>query len=959
MAHRLDGTAAHGAPPPTSPAGSNPSRPRRAGPRGAPLPRSAAWWGIRQGPWSLLVLLVFTVLATASAAPPMFAEASENAAFEGARAAVPAGARQSDADVVRLTASASPSSADQQAVLDEIRAITGLSAPTLNGKSVGVELGRSTRWESFLAHGTLSERARLFALPDPAEHLVTTAEAAAGRSDGVWLPVPLARELGVEAGDPVTFSARRRDGDERRVDTTVAGTYRVAEDGRRPLDPPGRRDWSLRRGELPLDSALETLPAYLVIGDVATTEALADEVGDQMLWSVDAALAPGLTLAQARQVADQVDLLRKRYVQGRAEGEVLARRVASGIGDLTEQAGAVADGARQRTLPLEWAAVLVALTALLAVVAAALRRRDVEVRHAVGTGTPTVLVALLWSLEHLLPAALGGVLGWLCAWAVVGQAGPTGTVTALSVVPGLLLAMASSAVGVVLVGAFAGGVAARRVRPAAPGTSRRPVPWLVLLVAAAVTATAGLAAADHSGDDARSTDLLVPLLVFVAAGALGMRALPWLARARWRRPSHASRPDARWLARRRLAAAVPGRAPVAAAVTAGLGMMLFALSGVAATRATIEDRVAVRSGAETVAAIEAAWQLDDDPVLAPPRPKAGEPPQPDGPVSGVRTPPLPARTTLVWRIDVTNAATFGTHQLLIVDPATLVDAAAWGHGPELAQARRALSRLADHDTPDDPILGLPAIAVGVDGIEVDDIVQVEGGPWRERLRVVDTVDVFPRYAGEPMYVVPAGPAFPTFGPGDPRLKPRDNLATGVFARTELWGTSDGAVDAVLTAHGVRPRQLDTAEQLRRRDIFVAAQQAGGYQVAVASYLALLAVLALCVHAQRRAAADRPSDLMLARLGFGRSRVLLSRAVEQATLAALALLCAVLGLLLLTPLAGRLLDVAPDEAPAFRLVVTPAALGVTTLAALLAAAAATAVSVQRSGRGEEEAYRTDA
>ncbi|SBT44822.1 hypothetical protein [Micromonospora narathiwatensis] len=956
MAHRLDETAAQGVPAPS--AGRDPSRPRRAGRRGSPLPWSAPWWGVRQGPWSLLVLLVFTVLATASAAPPMFAEASENAAFESARAAVPAGARQSDADVVRLTASASPSSADQRAVLDEIRAIPGLSAPTLNGKSVAVELNRSSLWESFLGHGARGERARLFALPDPAEYLVPAGDGVAGRAGGgVWLPVPLARELGVEAGDPVTFSSRTRNGEERRVDTTVAGSYRVAEDGRRPLDPAGRRDWSLRRGELPPDSALETLPAYLVIGDVATAEALAGEVGDQMLWSVDAALAPGLTLAEARVVADRIDLLRKRYVQGRAEGEILARRVASGIGDLSEQAGDVAAGARRRTLPLEWAAVLVALISLVAVVAAALRRRDVELRHAVGAGTPTTLVALLWALEHLLPAALGGVLGWLCAWAIVGQVGPTGAVTALSVVPGLRFAAVSVAVGVVLVGAFAGAVAARRVRPAAPGAGRRRVPWLVLVVAAAVTATAGLAAADRTDGDARSTDLLVPLLVFVAAGALGMRLLPWLTRAGWRRPSRPARPTAGWLARRRLGAAVPGRAPVAAAVTAGLGMVLFALSAVASTRTTIEDRVAVRSGAETVAAIEAAWQLDDDPVLAPPRPKAGEPAS-DEPVPEARTPPLPARTTLVWRIDVTNAATFGTHQLLVVDPATLVDAASWGHGPELARARRALSRLSATD-PYDPIVGLPAIAVGVDGVEVDDLVQVEAGPWRERLRIVDAVDVFPRYAGEPMYVVPAGPAFPTFGPVDPRLKPRDNLADGIFARTELWGASDVTVDAVLSAHGVQPRQLDTATQLRRRDIFVAAEQAGGYQLAVAGYLALLAVLALCVHAQRRAAADRPTDLMLARLGFGRSRVLLSRAVEQAALAALALLCAVAGLLLLSPLAGRLLDVAPDEAPAFRLVVTPAALGAATLAALLAAGAATAVSGQRSGRGEEEAYRTDA
>ncbi|MGW5673266.1 hypothetical protein, partial [Micromonospora sp. NPDC003776] len=414
------------------------------------------------------------------------------------------------------------------------------------------------------------------------------------------------------------------------------------------------------------------------------------------------------------------------------------------------------------------------------------------------------------------------------------------------------------------------------------------------------------------------------------------------------------------LARRRLAASEPGRAPVAAAMTAGLGMVLFALSAVAATRTTVEDRVAARSGAEVVAAIEGAWQLDDHPVREPPLPKPGEP-APTGPVPGVRTPPLPPRTTLVWRIDVTNAATFGTQHLLVVDPASFVGAAAWGQGPDLVRARRALSRLAADARsigPDSPT-ALPAVAVGVDGTAAGDVIQVEAGPWRERLRIVDTVDVFPRYAGEPMYVVPGGPAFPTFGPVDPRLAPRDNLATGLFARTELWGTSDVAVDAVLSAHGVQPRQLDTAQQLRRRDIFVAAQQAGSYQVAVGSCLALLAVLALCVHAQRRAAADRPGDLMLARLGFGRSRVLLSRAVEQLAVAALALVCAVSGLLLLSPLAGRLLDVAPEEAPAFRLVLTPSAVLVATLAALVAAGAATALSLQRAGRGEEEAYRTDA
>lgn len=936
-----------------------PSRPREAWRRRSPLLGVAPAWGVRQGAWSLLVLLVFTVLAVACAAPPMFAEAADNAAFDSARAAVPAGARQSDAAVVRLTGSALPTSADQRDVIDDVAAIPGLSAPTLNGKSVGVELARPALWESFLVHQGSSLRARLFALPDPAAQLVSEPAGGTGRtSGGVWLPTPVARELGVTSGATVTFAARTA-GDERRVTATVAGIYRVAEDGRRPLDRPGQRDWSLRRAELPIDSSSTTLPSYLVIGDVATAERLAGQVGDQLLWSVDADLAPGLTLAEARVVESRVDKLRKRYVRGRTDEEVLARRLASGIGSLTAQAGKVSDAVQQRTRPLEWAAVLIALTSLVAVVIAALRRRDVELRHAVGSGTPNTLLALWWSLEHVLPALSGGVLGWLFAWGLVGWLGPTGAVTTPSVLAALTLAMTSAAAGILLVGGVAAAAAARRVLPATPAARRRRVPWLVLVVVTAVTATAGLAAADPSAGDARNIDLFVPLLVFTAAGALGAELLPRLMRATSRR-SGLPQPTAIWFARRRLGAAVPGRAPVTAAVTAGVGMVLFALSGVTATRHSIDDRVAVRGGAEAVATIDGSWLLDDSPVVVPPPAEAGEPPPSDDSVSGVRTPPLPDGTTLAWRIDITNTLTMGTQQLLVVDPAALVDVASWGHGPELAQARSAVHQLdaAAQAATRDRRPAVPAVAVAAEGVDVGDVIQVEAGPQRTRLEVIDTVEVFPGYDDEPMYVVPAQSTFATFGLLDPRLKPRDNLKNGVFARAQLWGVSDEKVDAVLSAHGVQV-PVSTAEQLRRRDIYVAAQQAGGYHVAIGGYLALLAVLALCVHAQRRASADRPTDFMLARLGFGRVRVMLSRAVEQAAIAAVALLCAVAALLLIRPLAGRLLDVAPDESPALRLAVTPTALAAAALTALLAAAAATAISGQRPGRGEEEAYRTDA
>jgi putative ABC transport system permease protein len=411
-----------------------------------------------------------------------------------------------------------------------------------------------------------------------------------------------------------------------------------------------------------------------------------------------------------------------------------------------------------------------------------------------------------------------------------------------------------------------------------------------------------------------------------------------------------------WLARRRLGAGGAERRLTVMVVTTGLGMLLFALSGLRSTEISADDRIAVAAGAEAVATLEGSWELDDAPVTAPKPGPDGEPS--GGPVPGVRTPPLPAGNTLVWRADVTTGLDDSERDLLLVDPGRLRDVALWGRGPELAAARAALDALragpVDADGPVPAIVVADPAGVGLDSV------WVTLGYSTQELSVVARVPAFPGMQARPMYVVAAEPVFARLGTADPRLRPRSRLdASPIFARTYLWSASGAAgVNAVLAPNGVRPERVETADGLRQGEAYVASARARGYQVAVAGYLALLAVLTLCVYAQRTAAARRSADLMLARVGLGRARVLRARALEFVLLAAVAAGAAVAGVAALAPLGGRLLDDQPGLPPRFDFQLSPVAVAVTAGVAVVATALAAAVTMMRSPSAEEDAYRDD-
>jgi hypothetical protein len=837
---------------------------------------------VRQGPWAVLVLAVFSVASVAAASAPMYDEASDNAVFDYQRASIAPSSSQNQNVAVRLSASVSPESADQQIAIHDLRAVPHLSEPTLGGASIGLENTRPRRWNATTTTATgKSGRARLLAVDDPATRLVPQGPHG---NQGLWLPEPLATDLGVRPGDTLTYKVDTLGANPDGVAVTVAGVYAMG--GQRvPADPPGSREsWAGEQGDFPADSEVTTLKALLLIGDIATIERVAKASGDRMIWWADAMLEPGVTLAEARATGREVEAIRRRYIGRIAAADAAAAitpRIASGISQVAVDSRLLADTVQRRTRVAGWSALAVALVSVLAVGLLAVRRRRIELRHSVGAGLSPSTVGGVWFLEHLVPAVPAAAIGWALARLLVERLGPPGAVTAASLRPALVAAGLAALAGPVTVAVVAAVSAARRVRPAVPVAPRRSRSWGLLVVVAAAVAVVGL----WGTTQARGIDLVVPMLVFAEVGVvLGTLAVRLAAMKR--RVTTTVRPGERagarrpkvvlWLLRRRLAAGGE-RVLTTALLATGLGMLTFTISAVHTVGVNIDDRVATAAGAAAVAQIPGSWALDPEAVAQPPERQPDEPRPPEELVPGVRTPPLPPHAALVWRLDASSSYDEGLRDLVVIEPDTLLRVADWGRGPELAAARRAVQALGRFDPASVPgSWGVPGIIVGDPSLARIDEVPVALPGWTGRLRVIAKLPAFPGLGNRAMYVVPGAVIFPKLWREDPRLRPSGGAPSS--ARTELWSSAGTrGIDEVVAPGGVEATVLTTTARYRNEPLYVAARQSRGYESAVAAYLALLAVVALALHADRTAVAARPGDLMLARVGVGRARIVGARA----------------------------------------------------------------------------------
>ncbi len=950
-----------------------------------PLLRRAALRSAREGPWGLLVAAAFTVACAAAAAAPVFTAAVADAALADQLAVVPPTAQAADAPVVRLVGGTGvPGQGRLRDALDDV---PGLGRQTGTAASVGVETsGWDVRLTPFVSWHGHTERVRLFGDDDLPDALVSASGgplpgAAAGDGPAVWLPQPVVERLGARAGDRVTIGVRRLD-EATSTQVVLAGAYEVGPGGRLPADPPGTRRWTYRRAAVPVDSEFGVLPAFLAVTDVRTATVVAGRIGDDLLHSVEAQLDPPTpSLKQAERTVAGVRALQVEVRDPALAGEragVLRQQVVSGLPQLVGSAEQVAAQTRTWTRPLLLAGVVLGLLAVAAVAVLGAMRRALELRTTVTWGIRPTAAAALATAEVVPAAVLGWLVGTTVAWVGVAQVGPSVSVGWPPVLEAAGRAALTAAAGCLVVAMVTAIAAGRAARLRAHDRSVR-LPWEPALALVAVTAAAGLLARPQEVGRASALDVLVPALVVAATGALvGRGALALLARRRTsaRQESPRAGPvlglrhPAAALARARAAGSGRQAVLVITVLSAGTGLLGYSLAAAHSVDQVVQDRAAVLAGADTVAAVEASWLLD---------PGAAVMPEPDengfvsaDPVRGSRVPPLPDRTTIVWRSRATVPPDLGNVDVLAIDPRRFAQLAAWGVGPDLADARDDVTRLTTADAAAAERLRrgehgvpVPAIAVGDIGLTARDLASVETTNATVPVSVLAHRAAFPGHDGSfPLVVVPADSFFLSLGGGDPRLRPPH--ASGRFNRapTEfypwLWERgAGGQIAAVTGASEVRVSETRTRAQGLQRPELVAARRSIAPQLALGVLVAVAAALVLVMYADRRARTGRAADVLLARMGLGRRGVVRSRAGELALVAALGLASGVVGGLALQPFGARLLDPGGGVAPAFALRTTWWALATLAIAAVGAWLAATAVVTLRVRRVDESGVLRDA
>ena len=921
----------------------------------SPLWRRSVLRSLPPRGWGLLLVAALLAATTSAASVPFVVEQTADDALASTLAVVPQGARLADSSAVRVVGGRSPRSEDSELLRQRLDAIPGLEPSTLTALSIGPDTHGGTLFRPLVRVGDRSERARLAAVADPAASLDVTASDPAVRS-GAWLPEPVADELGVRPGDTIELLVQQYD-DARPAPSDappptvatlpVAGVYAVAADGRRPADPPGTATWSRRAGVLPTDSDLQSLPAYLVVTDVATADRTAEAIGDDLLWAVESELEPGVSLATAQTTAAEVAELRTdvRAVDGESVGP-LRLGLASGLEVLVAQATSLANATADRVRLLTASGIAAGLLVLLALAVLLARDRRQELQHGAAVGVGPVRVGSQWLLESVLPAAVAAAAGVGCAWlllrSLAADASPSSTAMASAWTQAGLVA-AAGAVVVAAVGATACAVGERpeSIR------GRRRVPWVALLTV--LTATALVAAITTPASSPGPVALAVPALVAVTIGALLatiVAALLRLRRAATLPGSVAA--AARWLAVRRLARAGGEQVLAVAAMTLGLAMVLFAVSAVAATRTVVADRTAVLAGATSSAQLYGSWVLD---------PHAAETPTTAQVEAGRKVPPGHSPTvrpgdTVLWRSVASVDGDFGYRDLLVIEPSTFDAAADWGAGDYLRDVRAATAELAAEGSASVRDVPVPVIAVNDPALSEGDVVTISGQQWESRARVIATVTAFPGQGSKPMLVATVPSLMPRWGRNDPRLVPAPGFeAPRTYAEAWVWSSRDVAdLTASLEARGVSPTGLASAEQASRAPALVASESTLGIQLVLAGFLSLAAIVAAALHSRRVAQRSRAADAMLARTGMSTGGVRRARTWESLLLVGLALVSAIAAVAAVTRIGALLLDLDRSMTPAFVLQLSPQALLVTVVCAVVMLVVAWWVGARSSGGG---------
>jgi hypothetical protein len=167
---------------------------------------------------------------------------------------------------------------------------------------------------------------------------------------------------------------------------------------------------------------------------------------------------------------------------------------------------------------------------------------------------------------------------------------------------------------------------------------------------------------------------------------------------------------------------------------------------------------------------------------------------------------------------------------------------------------------------------------------------------------------------------------------------------------QLWdGLGLQDLTRTLAAHAVNGQNVGTAEAVRRQPELEAARQALPFQRALGWGAALVSLVAFALYVDRTVSLAGAADLLLARVGLGSRGVRRSRVLEPVVLTVLSGVLALVAVLLLRPMAARLLDPQRSAVPPFVLTIDArvVAFGVAFLVVAALLAAGVTLARQRS------------
>jgi putative ABC transport system permease protein len=742
---------------------------------------------------------------------------------------------------------------------------------------------------------------RLFAGTEAIDHVDVRSGA---EGDGLWLPDTVAEPLAVGPGDEVLLHS-------------PAGEARVAVDGvyEGLYSEPRRGYWRLWNDDIyPCPEVDCVPPPQFIIAETRQLLELSRTLGFEranFAWQAPSRTDPPLTLDDATELAAfERSFLRRASTGGESYGlfRCCGRWFTPGGSTeitVTGNAALVVQDVEQRiaavqgpmvVLLVAGLAIALGVVAAAALFAVAARRVEIGVLSNRGWGPATFGVKA--SLEVVLPAALGGLAGWLAAAALVAGVGPDAPPAPSARVTAAAAALAGTLVAIVIVGvvsAFAS--AARHEHRHRVTRLLAAMPWelgffALAWVYARQLSDGGVRVVD--GVERPQAEVYVlPLLVALGAGIVCAR-LAYLG-LRWATSAGGSGAGAGWLAARRLRSGATLTSVFLVAGVLTLSVSTTASSTVASLRATVDAKSKIFVGSD----VQVRVTDDADPA-----------------------PGYPYPVTLVTRMRDAGSIEDGEarYDMLVIEPDGFAAAAYWND----AFADESLPALLDRL---DPQEGGPVPVIVANGAGVDPAF-VTIGQETMPVDVVGTATTFPGTSSDthPLLVMDrTALAQASRGLPDPLATPR--------ATAEVWvhGPPDSVLDT-MDELGVLPQLVLTAEEVQDIPFIDAAVQTFLVLrvLGIAAVVLLIAVAVVYLRARQRG--RLVATLLSDRMGMPRSTM---RAASVAELGAMLAVSFVAGSLvglvssaLVVPSIDPLPSIPPDPlvaVPWFALLVTAAGL----------------------------------